>query len=122
METIGARAFSGASCLVVSLPNSLRSLAPDAFGDVVFDVLPGSWAAQWCRENDREFNTVKLNLNAETVDAATGRMPADANGDGKLTQHELFLYIKAREEDPAYFIYQNVQEYPLNSDYVLFVS
>jgi len=57
-----------------------------------------------------------------TVDAATGRMPADANGDGKLTQHELFLYIKAREEDPAYFIYQNVQEYPLNSDYVLFVS
>ena len=49
-------------------------------------------------------------------------MPADANQDGKLTQHELFSYIKAREEDASDFVSQNVQEYPLNSDYVLFVS
>ena len=76
----------------------------------------------WGTEVSRYNFFPKFICDGATVDAATGRMPADANGDGKLTQHELFLYIKAREEDPAYFIYQNVQEYPLNSDYVLFVS
>ena len=49
----------------------------------------------------------------EGISAADG-MPADANADGKVTQHELFLYIKAREEDKEDFICQNVQEYPLN--------
>ena len=45
-------------------------------------------------------------------------MRADANRDGKLTQQELFLYI--RQFDEMYM--QNVQTYPLNSDYVLFVN
>lgn len=49
-------------------------------------------------------------------------MRADANRDGKLTQHELFMYIKAREEDPEHRVNQDVQTYPLNSDYDLFVN
>ena len=59
---------------------------------------------------------------AEGITNKNGSMPADRNGDGKVTQNELFLYIKAREEDKANFIEQNVQTYPLNSDYVLFTS
>ena len=47
-------------------------------------------------------------------------MRADANDDGELTQHELFMYVKYREENPARG--QDVQVYPLNSDYVLFVK
>ena len=58
---------------------------------------------------------------SEGITVANG-MPADANADGKVTQHELFLYIKAREENKENFVYQNVQEYPLNSEYVLFVQ
>jgi hypothetical protein len=49
-------------------------------------------------------------------------MPADANKDGKVTQNELFLYIRNRAEDDENFINQNVQTYPLDSDYVLFVK
>ena len=49
-----------------------------------------------------------------------GSMPADMNQDGELTQHELFLYIKLREEDPEQGVDQDVQAYPMNSDYVLF--
>ena len=49
-----------------------------------------------------------------------GSMPADLNGDGLLTQHELFLYVKLREEDPETGADQNVQAYPFASDYVLF--
>lgn len=47
-------------------------------------------------------------------------MPADMNQDGLLTQHELFLYIKLREEDPEQGVDQDVQAYPFDSDYVLF--
>lgn len=47
-------------------------------------------------------------------------MRADANNDGMLTQHELFMYVKYREEHPARG--QDAQVYPLNSDYVLFVK
>jgi hypothetical protein len=47
-------------------------------------------------------------------------MRADANDDGELTQHELFMYVKYREENPARG--QDAQVYPLNSDYVLFVK
>ena len=51
-----------------------------------------------------------------------GSMPADLNEDGKLTQHELFTYIKLREEDPETGSDQDVQAYPMDSDYVLFVK
>ena len=51
-----------------------------------------------------------------------GSMPADLNGDGKVTQHELFLYIKQAEEDPETGMDQDVQAYPMESDYVLFVK
>ena len=47
-------------------------------------------------------------------------MPADLDGNGELTQHELFSYIKWREEDPETGSDQDVQAYPVNSDYVLF--
>ena len=49
-----------------------------------------------------------------------GSMPADMNQDGTVTQHELFLYIKLREDDPETGVYQDVQAYPFNSDYSLF--
>ncbi len=49
-----------------------------------------------------------------------GSMPADMNQDGLLTQHELYLYIKLREDDPEQGFDQDVQAYPFNSDYVLF--
>ena len=49
-------------------------------------------------------------------------MPADLNGDGKVTQHELFLYIKTAEEDPETGMDQDVQAYPVESDYVLFIK
>ena len=52
------------------------------------------------------------------MEKENGTMRADANRDGKLTQQELFLYI--RQFDEMYM--QNVQTYPLNSDYVLFVN
>ena len=51
-----------------------------------------------------------------------GVMRADADENGRLTQHELFLYIKSCEESDEDFIFQNVQEYPMNSDYVLFAQ
>ena len=47
-------------------------------------------------------------------------MPADSNGDGKITQKELFTYIKMREEDPELGVDQDVQAYPYDSEYVLF--
>ena len=52
------------------------------------------------------------------LEKENGTMRADANRDGKLTQHELFLYIRQFDE----MFMQNVQTYPLNSDYVLFVN
>lgn len=54
------------------------------------------------------------------IKTENGYMHADANHDGKLTQHELFMYIKYREEHPVKG--QDAQVYPLNSDYVLFVN
>ena len=51
-----------------------------------------------------------------------GSMPADLTGDGMLTQHELFTYIKLREEDPEQGKDQDVQAYPFDSDYVLFMK
>ena len=54
------------------------------------------------------------------VNGPDGSMPADMNQDGELTQHELFLYIKLREEDPEQGVDQDVQAYPFDSDYVLF--
>lgn len=56
------------------------------------------------------------------ITPANGSMPADANNDGLVTQNELFLYIKGREEDKENFVYQDVQAYPLNSNYILFAS
>lgn len=56
----------------------------------------------------------------EGITPVDGSMPADADGNGKVTQHELFLYIKSCEEDDTGFIFQDVQEYPVNSEYVLF--
>jgi hypothetical protein len=76
----------------------------------------------WGMESTRFNYFPKFICDGAMVDAKTGQMPADANQDGKLTQHELFSYIKVREEDASDFVNQNVQEYPLNSDYVLFVS
>ena len=52
------------------------------------------------------------------MEKENGTMRADADRDGKLTQHELFLYIRQFDE----MFMQNVQTYPLNSDYVLFVN
>ena len=54
------------------------------------------------------------------ADGLSGSMPADLNGDGTVTQHELFLYVKLQEDDPETGIYQDVQAYPYNSDYPLF--
>jgi hypothetical protein len=59
---------------------------------------------------------------SEGITKTNGKMPADGNKDGKVTQNELFHYIKNREEDDEHFINQNVQTYPLDSDYVLFVK
>ena len=58
----------------------------------------------------------------EGVCSPDGSMPADLNGDGRLTQHELFCYIKERMEDPESGSDQDIQAYPLESDYVLFVK
>ena len=59
---------------------------------------------------------------ADGVYGPDGSMPADLNDDGRLTQHELFTYIKLREEDPESGADQDVQAYPAESDYVLFVK
>lgn len=56
----------------------------------------------------------------EGVSGPDGTMPADLNGDGLLTQHELFTYIKQCEDDPETGSDQDAQTYPVNSDYVLF--
>ncbi len=53
-------------------------------------------------------------------------MAADTNGDGAVSLHELFLYIDANATGPWTLsdgteVYQHVQEYPRDSDYVLFV-
>ncbi len=55
---------------------------------------------------------------------------ADSSGDGAVSLHELFLYIKANATGPYYTYneqgvregpyYQHVQEYPKNSSYILF--
>ena len=58
----------------------------------------------------------------EGVYGPGGSMPADLNNDGRLTQHELFTYIKLREEDPETGSDQDVQAYPMDSDYVLFIK
>lgn len=48
-------------------------------------------------------------------------MPADLNGDGMLTQHELFTYIKNSMDDPETGKDQDIQACPVESDYVLFM-
>ena len=58
----------------------------------------------------------------EGVCGPDGSMPADLNGDGRLTQHELFCYIKERMEDPESGSDQDIQAYPFKSDYVLFAK
>lgn len=58
----------------------------------------------------------------------SGKMPADADGDGQVTLHELYSYIsKVGDGTPLgydYFngsaYYQHVQVYPSNSGFVLF--
>ena len=50
-----------------------------------------------------------------------GGMPADLNDDGLLTQHELFTYIKGCMDDPETGHDQEIQAYPVQSDYVLFM-
>lgn len=54
-----------------------------------------------------------------------GSMPADANGNGVATLHELFSYISAvgdnyQFENEGRIYYQHVQVYPKNSGYELF--
>jgi hypothetical protein len=58
----------------------------------------------------------------EGIETENGFMRGDANQDKKLTQHELFMYIKNREDTMEGGIVQNAQTYPLNSEYVLFVN
>lgn len=58
----------------------------------------------------------------EGVCGPDGSMPADRNGDGLLTQHELFTYIKEQMEDPETGSDQDIQAYPFESDYVLFAK
>ena len=58
----------------------------------------------------------------EGVCGPDGSMPADRNGDGLLTQHELFTYIKEQMEDPETGSDQDIQAYPFKSDYVLFAK
>ena len=59
---------------------------------------------------------------ADGVFGPDGSMPADLNNDGELTQQELFTYIKDRTEDPESGVDQDIQVYPIESDYVLFVK
>jgi hypothetical protein len=66
--------------------------------------------------------TFFIHFLTEGVCGPDGSMPADLNGDGRLTQHELFLYIKGRMEDPESGSDQDIQAYPLESDYVLFTK
>ena len=66
--------------------------------------------------------TFFIHFLTEGVCSPDGSMPADLNGDGRLTQHELFLYIKGRMEDPESGSDQDIQAYPLDSDYELFVK
>ena len=62
----------------------------------------------------------------EGVDTS-GKMPADADGNGKLTLQELYAYISSvGDNTPIYtsyfdFSYQHVQVYPAKSGFVLFV-
>ena len=72
----------------------------------------------WGMGNDK-YNYFPLYI-ADGVYGPDGSMPADMNQDGIITQHELFLYIKLREDDPETGSYQDVQAYPFASNYPLF--
>ena len=74
----------------------------------------------WGRE--AENYTFFVRFLTEGVYGPDGSMPADLDNDGRLTQHELFTYIKLREEDPEQGADQDVQTYPMGSDYVLFIK
>ena len=55
----------------------------------------------------------------------SGAMPADTDSDGKVTLHEMFSYISSVGDNFAVKIsgktyYQNVQVYPVQSEFVLF--
>ena len=72
--------------------------------------------------NEAKNYTFFIHFLTEGVCGPDGSMPADLNGDGRLTQHELFLYINERMEDPESGSDQDIQAYPLESDYVLFTK
>ena len=69
---------------------------------------------------EAENYTFFIRFLTEGVCGPDGSMPADLNGDGELTQHELFHYINDRMEDPESGADQDIQAYPMDSDYVLF--
>lgn len=73
VERIGARAFAGTGLQLVSLPETIREIGPDAFDkDTGFEVLPGSYAANWARDNGYGYIEIKIRLNKETLDVYPG--------------------------------------------------
>ena len=73
VERIGARAFAGTGLQLVSLPETIREIGPDAFDkDTGFEVLPGSYAESWAADNGYGYIEIKIRLNKETLDVYPG--------------------------------------------------
>ena len=68
VRTIGHRAFAGSRAAQVKLPASLTSIALDAFGpNASFEVLPGSYARQWCIDNDFFYDEMRVSVNTNAI-------------------------------------------------------
>ena len=60
VEKIGSRAFADTGVQLVWLPATLKEIAPDAFDSTAtFVCSPNTYAADWCVENNREWDTIK---------------------------------------------------------------
>ena len=68
VKTIGHQAFAGSSAVQVKLPASLTYIALDAFSpNASFEVLPGSYARQWCIDNDYFYDEMRVFVNTEAI-------------------------------------------------------
>lgn len=74
VEKIGSRAFVGTGVKMFWLPETLQSIAPDAFDKgTAFTCSPGTYAERWCLENEMDFDYIKPYLDVDSTNLLYGQ-------------------------------------------------
>ena len=74
IEKIGSRAFVGTGVKMFWLPETLQSIAPDAFDKgTAFTCSPGTYAEKWCLENGMDFDYIKPYLDVDSTNLLYGQ-------------------------------------------------